>query len=347
MEPPLDSRIASRRPSNSERCANGTTVTGSRRAGEPRTMSSRCAAYSDGVAPAPTTRSSAARSASARSRRAAAQTTGLNQWMAQASCATRCATRSPRRMCASSWSSTISRRSAFQASAESGSTMTDRRNPEVHGMATRGLSRSRGRAATFIRAHATSSASVHSRSSRSRARRVMDPSTRNPAASRSTRRPEPASQMTGRSEDHENRFGEGLHSVPADGGGSGTSLTFSCFAFSAGSVVPSLRGSSRTAAMDAVGMTGSRKGMIRARSGTAMTPPRAMVHARCRSEAELRLTVRTRSAVIARSPAARSAISSSQPGVIICHPPAPVGSAPPALPAVPPASAHRASGRAP
>jgi hypothetical protein len=100
------SRIARSRPSNSVRRAIGSAATGVHERPAVRTISIRCPAYSEGAVPARRTRSSQARSLSERSRRAPSQTSGLNQWTAQATCDRRCAVMSPRLKCASSCNST-------------------------------------------------------------------------------------------------------------------------------------------------------------------------------------------------------------------------------------------------
>ena len=135
---------ASKRPSSCE----GRAIATDKNPGAPkeradRATSRRCAAYSAAGVPRDTTRSSQARSHSARNRRSAIHTSGWNQYRAQTNPARSCESASPRATWASSCLSTTRRCASDQSSASSGTRITGARDPHVRGVVTTELERRR------------------------------------------------------------------------------------------------------------------------------------------------------------------------------------------------------------
>ncbi len=98
-----------------------------------RAMSSRWAAYSDGLVPRRTTRSSQACSCAACRQRAAIQINGLNQWSAQVNCAIIRISQSFRWICDNSCISTCRRRSIDHEPGSAGRSIVGLKSPYVNG----------------------------------------------------------------------------------------------------------------------------------------------------------------------------------------------------------------------
>ena len=107
-----------------------------------RTIASRWAAYAVAGSPAVSTTSSAARSRSFTNSRQAIQTSGFHQKSDTAARAISCVAKSPRRMCASSWSITTRRRSSLHSRASAGKKTAGCSTPKLRGIPPRGNSSS-------------------------------------------------------------------------------------------------------------------------------------------------------------------------------------------------------------
>jgi len=287
------SRSARSRDSNPEARAIAIAPTVSRSARSERTMSSRCPAYTEGRSPARSTRSSAASSASRRTRAAAIQASGWNHHSAKATSQINCESQSKRFTWANSWRSTRRRRSSGQAPALAGTSTTGSRAPAVIATSTSSVKPSRTKrrrpSARLARIYGIAQSSRGGGAARRAAPRTRESPTRRRASASAAI----AAQVIATQAMPARRARATMPGCVRESPAAGETLAFSPARTSReaqeGSPVPSLRASQELSPSTwrSPGRTGrSQAGKKKASAGMARAPARPATATRCRVAAD-------------------------------------------------------------